>query len=227
VAVVCSLVLGGCAASVDPVASDAPASTTDPGSSASRAPTDRSQAARNASAAGADAQEVASEPVADSPAPSAAVEAPAARPPAADHPAPIARCADDQLTLAYRARPQDSGAGSFYADLVFTNVSGNDCSFAGWPGLVALDVAGEQLGGPALIEGGAWQTVVLDARGGVAISRLHGTQPGAYGCPAATSTTLRAAIGSDGAGAGVSVAQAIPVCADRTSTLAVNALVAG
>ncbi|MCP2365936.1 hypothetical protein BCL57_000078 [Agromyces flavus] len=228
-AAVCSVVLGGCAASVDPVASNArPASSTEPLDRGSAPLTEPSPDPRNAAAAGGagSAQQVDAEPEVESPAPAGAAEPPADRPPAAGDPAPIPRCADEQLTLAYRARPQDSGAGSFWADLVFANVSASDCSFAGWPGLVALDASGGQLGGPARIEGDTWQTVVLHAHGGVAISRLHGTNPGAWGCPEATSTTLRATIGSDGAGPGVSVAQAIPVCADRTSTLAVGALVA-
>ncbi|WP_395244890.1 DUF4232 domain-containing protein [Agromyces sp. MMS24-K17] len=153
--------------------------------------------------------------------------APVAPEPAPDEPAPAPRCVDEQLSLAYIARPQDSGAGSFFADLVFTNVSGSDCSLFGWPGLVALDASGTQLGGPALADGPISDSVLLAAGGGIAVSALHGSQPGAWGCPAATSTALRAAITSDGAGPGVVVAASIPVCADRTSTLDLGPLVAG
>lgn len=136
-------------------------------------------------------------------------------------------CIDSQLMLAYIPRPQDSGAGSFYGDLVFTNVAATDCSFDGWPGLIAQNSDSEQLGGPALAEGSSPTLVVLAANGGVGVARLHGTQPGAYNCPATTSTWLRAYISSDGADAGVSVPAVIPVCSDRTSTLGIGPLTAG
>lgn len=137
------------------------------------------------------------------------------------------RCVDEQLALGYHARPQDSGAGNWYADLVFTNVSATDCSFDGWPGLIAQNADGVRLGMPARAEGATSETVVLGADGGVATANLHGTNPGAYDCPATTSTTLRAFVTSDGTGPGVAVAQEIPVCSDRTVTLAVGSLVAG
>lgn len=137
------------------------------------------------------------------------------------------RCVDQQLTLRYAARPQDSGAGNWYADLVFTNVSATDCSFDGWPGLIAQDAFGVQLGAPAHIEGETSEPVVLRGGGGVATANLHGTNPGAYGCPATISTTLRAYITTDGTGSGVVVTQTIPVCSDGTATLGVGPLVAG
>lgn len=133
-------------------------------------------------------------------------------------------CIDEQLALIYRARPQDSGAGSFMGDLVFTNTSAADCSFDGWPGLIAQGADGVRLGGPARAFGAASSLVVLTAHGGAAVSELLGGQPGPYGCPATTSTTLRAYITSDGAGPGVAVAQSIPVCADGTSTLRIGPL---
>ena len=133
-------------------------------------------------------------------------------------------CIDEQLALAYRARPQDSGAGSFMGDLVFTNTSAADCSFDGWPGLIAQSADGVRLGAPARAFGATSSLVVLTAHGGMAVSELHGGQPGPYGCPATTSTTLRAYITSDGAGPGVAVAQSIPVCADGTSTLRIGPL---
>ncbi|MGI9823699.1 DUF4232 domain-containing protein [Agromyces sp. Marseille-Q5079] len=148
-------------------------------------------------------------------------------PEASEPDATPAQCVDEQLALAYVARPQDSGAGQFFANLVFTNVSASDCSFDGWPGLVAEDADGAMLGGPALAEGGSSDLAVLAANGGVAIAPLHGGMPGAYGCPATTSTALRAFLSSDGAGPGVTVAQAIPVCSDRTSTLGLGPLIAG
>jgi uncharacterized protein DUF4232 len=118
------------------------------------------------------------------------------------------------------------GTGSFYGDLVFTNVATSDCSFDGWPGVIAQNADGVQLGGVARIEGLSSTPVVLAAKGGVAIAALHGSMPGAYDCVATTSTTLRAYLTHDGAGAGVSVAATIPVCSDRTATLGVGPLTA-
>jgi hypothetical protein len=224
-AVICTLVLGGCAVSADSVGADAsPATTTHQSPVMSSPSADPGVTPPDPATSGEQVQHAALEPAVEPPAPAPAGTAPAE---ADSAPVVIARCADEQLTLAYRARPQDSGAGSFAADLVFTNVSATDCSFAGWPGLIAADAAGAQLGGPGLAEGITWETVVLTANGGAATAKLHGTNPGAFGCPAAMSTTLRAFISFDGAGPGVAVAQAIPVCSDHTSTLGVGALVAG
>ena len=118
-------------------------------------------------------------------------------------------CIDEQLTLSYMSRPQDSGAGSWYADLVFTNISANDCSFDGWPGLIAQDADGVRLGTQARVEGATSETVVLSGGGGIAMANLHGTNPGAYDCPATTSTTLRAFITPDGTGPGVMKARSV------------------
>jgi hypothetical protein len=224
-AAACSLTLGGCAAPATPVsAADRPASTsrTDDAVSTPTAAPDRAGSDSKAAAGQQSAQDPerietqsASEPGAGAHAADPTI------PPAL---VPAARCVDEQLALAYVPRPQDSGAGSFIADLVFTNTSASECSFAGWPGLIAEDAAGAQLGGPALAEGSEWPTVVLAAHGGTAVATLRGGNPGAWGCPTATSATLRAFISSDGAGPGVAVAQQIPVCADRTSTLGLGSL---
>lgn len=209
------LLLAGCASAASPVAvTSSPSASARPTASAPTATPRPSDGAATTSTA--DTADAPPAPVAEQPAP--AEPAPGA--------STVPRCVDEQLSLAYFARPQDSGAGSFFADLVFTNVSGVDCSLFGWPGLVALDAGGNQLGGPALAEGPMSDSIVLAAGGGVAVSRLHGSNPGAWGCPTATSSSLRAAITSDGAGPGVPVAAAIPVCADRTSTLALGSLVA-
>lgn len=153
-----------------------------------------------------------------------------ADPPAPDAPSAIGpslpRCIDEQLVLDYVARPQDSGAGSFYGDLVFTNISGSDCLVDGWPGVIAQN-SGVKVGAPARAEGASSAMVVLAAHGGVAIARLHGTQPGAHGCPATTSTHLRAFVTADGRGPGVYVTQSIPVCGDATATLGVGPFTAG
>ncbi|WP_172979698.1 DUF4232 domain-containing protein [Agromyces agglutinans] len=139
----------------------------------------------------------------------------------------VPHCLDENLRGEYVARPHDSGAGQFFGDLVFSNLSPETCWLRGWPGLVAEDADGNRLGWPAGAEGTDWEYLELAPHGGRAVALLHGSQPGAYGCPETTSTRLRAFITSDGAGAGIPIDVALPVCADSTSTLGVGPLLAG
>ena len=82
----------------------------------------------------------------------------------------VEACQDEQLTGTYTAKPQDSGAGQFYGDLTFTNISAVDCSFDGWPGLLAFGSDGAQLGGAASREGEASTPVLLMANGGSGVA---------------------------------------------------------
>ncbi|RXZ47261.1 DUF4232 domain-containing protein [Agromyces fucosus] len=210
------------ATAVATAAAQTPRATTTPGASDVSAAT----RVRDAVASRADDTDITLEvgQIIEAPVPAPSHQLVPAPVPAQEAVAMPTHCIDEQLTLAYRARPQDSGAGSFMGDLVFTNISAADCSFDGWPGLIALSADGVRLGAPARASGGTSSLVVLTANGGVAVSELHGGQPGPYGCPATTSTMLRAYITSDGAGPGVAVVQSIPVCADGTSTLRIGPL---
>ena len=220
-AMICCGALAGCAPPVEPPTTDEATVTSAQVRPATAAPSATPEAAHQHANSATEAQnpplgEVIEPPsgtVTDTPNDPAQTTAP--------------HCIDEQLTLGYNARPQDSGAGNWYADLVFTNVSANDCSFDGWPGLIVQDTDGAQLGTWARIEGATSETVVLGAGRGVATANLHGTNPGAYGCPSTTSATLRAFITPDGTGPGVAVAQEIAVCSDDTATLGIGPLVAG
>jgi hypothetical protein len=54
-----------------------------------------------------------------------------------------------QSTRVWDAQPGDGGAGSFHYDLEFSNVGHSACTFAGYPGISALDSHGNQVGLPA------------------------------------------------------------------------------
>jgi len=138
-----------------------------------------------------------------------------------------ARCLDEQLRLAVESLPDESGAGSFGFQLVFTNVSDRDCTIQGWPGLIAIDAAGAEVGWPAYADAGDWSLVVLAASGGVATSHVRGSQAGAYDCTPIEATGLRARITSDGAGAGIDAPYAITVCDGQTSTMTTSPVVGG
>ncbi|THG30862.1 DUF4232 domain-containing protein [Naasia lichenicola] len=62
--------------------------------------------------------------------------------------APAAQCADDAIGT--QVLPADSGAGSMYYQLVFTNTGTADCELRGYPGVsVVGDGNGTQLGASA------------------------------------------------------------------------------
>ncbi|WP_448811163.1 DUF4232 domain-containing protein [Agromyces bauzanensis] len=58
--------------------------------------------------------------------------------------APAGQCADDALQVTISA--PDSGAGSSYYELSFTNTGGASCELRGAPGVSVVDASGTQLG---------------------------------------------------------------------------------
>lgn len=136
-------------------------------------------------------------------------------------------CVDEQLRLVVEPLPDESGAGSFGFQLVFTNASTLGCTFDGWPGLIAIDAAGAEVGWPAYADASPSALVVLAADGGVATAHVRGSQAGAFGCTPIEAAGLRARITSDGAGAGIDAPYAITVCDGQTSTMTISPLVAG
>ncbi|GAA1795186.1 DUF4232 domain-containing protein [Agromyces lapidis] len=136
-------------------------------------------------------------------------------------------CDDSQFALAVVPLPDESGAGSFGFELVFTNTADRDCVFEGWPGLIAIDAAGVEVGWPARAEYSTTTPVVLDANGGVATAHVRATQAGAQGCEPIEAAGLRARIASDGTGGGIDAPYAITVCGGAIPTMAISPLVAG
>lgn len=132
-------------------------------------------------------------------------------------------CRFDVLDVSLLHRPHDSGAGSFYADVVVLNYSDVDCTLQGYASVRFVDDAGGPIGAAAAHEGTAAPVLVL-APGGTATARLHFTQAGAHDCPVATASGLRVqAPGVDGA---TVVPYRVDTCADATSTVTVSALAA-
>ncbi|WP_371477108.1 DUF4232 domain-containing protein [Kitasatospora sp. NBC_00315] len=91
------------------------------------------------------------------------------RPPAAG--GAVASCRSDQLTVA-QADP-GVGAGQYYAELVFTNVSAAACTLTGYPGVSYVVADGVQSGNAAVrTTGTPAPTVTLGPRG-TAKAALH------------------------------------------------------
>lgn len=136
-------------------------------------------------------------------------------------------CDDAQFELAVTPLPDESGAGSFGFELVFTNTGPHACVFDGWPGLIAIDDTGAEVGWPAQVEHAATSPVVIDANGGVARAHVRASQAGAHGCTPIEATGLRARLASDGAGHGIDAPYAITVCDGAIATMRISPLVAG
>lgn len=139
-----------------------------------------------------------------------------------------ARCQDSQLELAVVPLPDESGAGQFGFELVFTNTAALPCTFDGWPGLIAIAADGTELGWPAQADFSTPSSlVVLRGDGGVATSQVRASQAGAYDCEQIEAWGLRARITSDGAGGGIDARYAITVCGGNISTMTTSPLTTG
>lgn len=96
-------------------------------------------------------------------------------------------CEQQQLDIT-GARSGAAGM-SYYDRVLLTNVSGRTCSLRGYPGIEFVDEAGHPLPTrPEHVTTRPYETVVLDARGGVASFLLVGSDMGPNGgaepCPA-------------------------------------------
>jgi len=100
----------------------------------------------------------------------------AAAAPAASTP----RCATSGLVVWLDVPPGNDFAGGAEYYLEFTNLSGQACTLAGYPGVSAVGLSGRQLGSPA-----GWGTPVTTtvrlASGATATARLQINDPGGYG----------------------------------------------
>jgi hypothetical protein len=134
-----------------------------------------------------------------------------------------APCRFDVLDVSLLHRPHDSGAGSFYADVVFLNYSDVECTLQGYATVQFVDGAGGTIGAAAAHDGAAAPALEL-APGGTATTRLHFTQAGAYGCPVATASGLR--VRAPGLADAVFLPYRVDTCADDTNTLTASAVAA-
>jgi hypothetical protein len=90
------------------------------------------------------------------------------------------RCATSGLAVWLDVAPGNDFAGGAEYYLEFTNLSGQACTLAGYPGVSAVGLSGRQLGSPAGW-GAPVTTTVRLASGATATARLQINDPGGYG----------------------------------------------
>jgi hypothetical protein len=103
------------------------------------------------------------------------------------------KCATSGLVI-WLNNEQNGTAGSFYYTLVLTNLSGQACTLIGYPGVSAVNLAGHQLGSPALHEASQKPRVVTLASRAGATAVLRIVDVGiiaASGCRPVTAAGLR------------------------------------
>jgi hypothetical protein len=133
-----------------------------------------------------------------------------------------ATCDSDHVTLSLQSRPQDSGAGNFFWNLVATNSGSTPCGVEGYPtvSLVSAD-SGGTIGGPPEPESGerVIPTPVTLAPGASAYGLLHLTQAGAYGCPMVSVAQVAVTLPGWPAAKRVATPNPIDGCNDVTTVL--------
>jgi hypothetical protein len=86
------------------------------------------------------------------------------------------RCTTSELVVWLNTRGSGA-AGSTYYDLEFTNLSAHTCSIVGYPGVSALNFAGQQLGNAAGHDG-EHASALITLASGAAQTGLEGFQTG-------------------------------------------------
>jgi hypothetical protein len=86
------------------------------------------------------------------------------------------RCTTSELVVWLNTRGSGT-AGSTYYDLEFTNLSAHTCSIVGYPGVSALNFAGQQLGNAAGHDG-EHASALITLASGAAQTGLEGFQTG-------------------------------------------------
>ncbi|GAB3543229.1 hypothetical protein GCM10027403_37100 [Arthrobacter tecti] len=169
--VVGSLTLAGCAGS-DP----AEEQTNPPSSSAAEETTEATSSAPEPSNSASTEPTETSEPTESaSPSPTATV---------AD-----GVCTADMLDAVLETEMGGGAAGSVYRQLIFTNVSDEECEITGYPGVSYVDADGNQVGAPAERASGESQEVIL-APGTSAIAPLQQTRAENYGAQCELTDTV-------------------------------------
>ena len=107
---------------------------------------------------------------------------------------PDGGCDPRQLDISVRSRPHDSGAGNFYWQLEYSNVSPVDCSLEGNPTIAQLDAGGEQVGALSGVEQVNGSGSVPLRSGATAYSIIHFSQAGNYGCAVLDVASIRVTI---------------------------------
>ncbi len=92
---------------------------------------------------------------------------------ATTRPQAAAGCATSGLVVWLGASPGGAAAGSFYYQLVLTNLSGHTCTLTGYPGVSAVDLSGHQVGSAATRDAQHAAATITLARGASAVSVLR------------------------------------------------------
>lgn len=113
--------------------------------------------------------------------------------------------------------PYASGMGHGEFRLDFTNAGAVPCVLEGYPGLVAIDADGRELGDPGEPNTYLPADPVEVAPGGVVTVNVRFTRPGLYDCPVITAAGLRASM--PGTGGQIVTDAPIEACAEHVGSL--------
>ncbi len=201
--------LTGCAAqapiAVPAMAPDVASASPAPSESATPAPTvTPSQAAPTQATVAPDASS-GSDPV--STVPDARTAAPKATP----------TCSGDRLDIRVERRPEASGAGQTYSEIVFSNTGDVTCTLSGVPSMLAfLDPStGQKVGvrGTDRLTG----EVVALAPGQAGYAVIHFSSTGAHDCPAVSTADARISPPQWDQSRPVTLDHAVNLCTDRSN----------
>ncbi|WP_394251264.1 DUF4232 domain-containing protein [Arthrobacter pityocampae] len=205
------------AASTSEIATAAPTASDVPSASPSASPSAEATADASATTA-------APEPTIEATATPSATSAPAdpspsttpSAPPEAA--APAGTCTAAQLTGSIQDQSGGGAAGSVYRTLVLTNASGQPCTVVGYPGVSAVDGAGNQIGAPADRDGTASGPVLL-APGASASATLRQTNAQNYGADCGLTPAAGLRVYPPGATDSLILPQELPACSAASIVL--------
>jgi Protein of unknown function (DUF4232) len=110
------------------------------------------------------------------------------------HTAATPSCATSGLDVWFFDTPGGGTAGSFFYELKLTNLSSRTCTLTGYPGVSAVNLAGQRIGAPARREAGTTTHTVVLAPGVTASATLRIVVAGNYpasACHEVTAAGLR------------------------------------
>ncbi len=126
-------------------------------------------------------------------------------------------CAGDRIDIRVERRPEASGAGQTYSEIVFTNTGAATCTLTGPPSMVAfLDPStGHEVGlrGTDRLTG----EVVALAPGQAGYAVIHFSSTGAHDCPAVSTADARIAPPQWDQSRPVTLDHAVSLCTDRSN----------
>jgi hypothetical protein len=126
-------------------------------------------------------------------------------------------CSGDRLDIRVERRPEASGAGQTYSEIILTNTSDVTCTLSGTPSIVTfLDPStGQKVGvrGTDRLTG----EVVALAPGEAGYAVIHFSSTGAHDCPAISTADARIAPPQWDQSRPVTLDYAVSLCTDRSN----------